>query len=372
VVILIGGGSRYWSRHLYDRVTLKHTLSERRAFIDEPVTLDLELANAKPLPLPWYEWRLAMSEPFSVEGEMLAGAAAPGIHWLVRRGALGWYEKHQWQVTVRTPVRGYHQVGPATLKSADLLGMFPSRHDLPDMEHITVFPRVFSMEDLGLPADRPFGDRKGRNRLFEDPLRISGTRDYRPGDPLKRIDWKATARSGELQARVYEPSATQQLYILVNIDTMEHVWEGYLRDDLERTVSTAASVAVWAAGQRFAVGILANGSFPDADRPIRLAPSRSPDQLTRLLEALAVIQPLTLSDLAGAIHREGGRMPAGSTIICVASLMPPPLAGALARLSDEGHEVFVLATSDRVAGSVPAGIPVHTVGRAFERQVASP
>jgi uncharacterized protein (DUF58 family) len=155
---------------------------------------------------------------------------------------------------------------------------------------------------------------------------------------------------------VYEPSATQQLYLMVNIDTMEHPWEGYLKDELERIVSVTASIAVWAAGVKYSVGLLANGAFPDADRPIRLAPSRSRDQLTRILDALAVIQPLTMGDLAGAIQRESGRLAAGSTIVVVASLIPPALAAGISRLAAEGNRVFVVATSERAAGQVPPGI----------------
>jgi uncharacterized protein (DUF58 family) len=170
-----------------------------------------------------------------------------------------------------------------------------------------------------------------------------------------------------LRSRVYEPSATQQLYLLVNIDTMEHSWEGYLKDELERIVTVSASVAAWAAGARFAVGLLANGAFPDADRPIRLPPSRSRDQLTRILESLAVIQPLTLGDLAGAIQKEGGKLPTGSTLVVIASLMPEPLAGVIARLRDEGHHVFVVATSPRVEANVPAGIPMRQVSDRFEQ-----
>jgi uncharacterized protein (DUF58 family) len=82
------------------------------------------------------------------------------------------------------------------LRSADLLGIFPGALEIGETHHITVYPRVFPIADLGLPADRPFGERKGRNPIFEDPIRIAGLREYRPGDPMKRIDWKATARSG--------------------------------------------------------------------------------------------------------------------------------------------------------------------------------
>ncbi|MEX0781249.1 MAG: DUF58 domain-containing protein [Dehalococcoidia bacterium] len=368
VVIVIGGIARYWSRHLWDRVELPSRLTERRTFAGEEVGLSVTLSNRKLLPLPWFEWRMAISGQFEMPDEHLAAAAAPGTSWIVRRGAMSWYEQQSWDFKLASNERGYFHVGPTKLRSADLLGIFPQSKEIETLHHVTVYPRVYPIADLGLPADRPFGERRGRNPIFEDPIRVAGLREYRPGDPLKRIDWKATARTGELQSRVYEPSSTQQLYLMLNIDTMEHPWEGYLKDELERLVSTTASIAVWAAGVKYSVGLLANGAFPDADRPIRLPPSRSRDQLSRILDALAVIQPLTLGDLAGAIEREGGRLPAGSTIVVIASLIPPRLAGMIARLAAEGNRVFVVATNEKAAESVPEGIPMRTVANAFAKE----
>lgn len=363
VIVLIGGGARLWGRHLFDRVVFERTTNDRRVFLGETINLSVTLKNSKILPMPWYEWRLALADTFMVDGELLASSAVPGSSFIVRRGALGWYQDHHWDFKLEARERGYHQIGPGSVKSADILGIFPkSKVDEVGL-HVTVFPRVLSMEEFGLESDRPMGERKGRNRLFEDPLRLAGLREYRPGDPLKRIDWKATARTGELQSRLYEPSATQQLYLLVNIDTMAHSWEGYLKDDLEQTISVAASVAVWASEHRFAVGILANGSFPEADRPIRLPPSRSRDQLTRVLEALAVIQPLTMGDLAQSISRESSRIPSGSTIVMVASFIPPDLAAAVNRLAAEGHKVSALITSERADTSLLVGVPIFTAAR---------
>ena len=101
---------------------------------------------------------------------------------------------------------------------------------------------------------------------------------------------------------------------------------------------------------------------------MRLPPSRSRDQLTRLLEALAVIQPLTMGDLAGALMRESSRLPTGSTIVLIASLIPEALAGVIVRLFEQGHKVHVLATNDRAMDSLPSAIPVRPVGRAFSPQ----
>ncbi len=366
-IIVLGGVARTWSRRLFDRLTFSRQIREHRVFAGEDVRLDVAIDNRKPLPLPWFEWRMGLSESLPAQHEDLAANAAPGLNFLVRRGALGWYRRQGWSFILEPVERGFHQVGPATLRSADLLGIFPRTLERDELEHVIVFPRVLPLEDLGLPADRPFGERRGGERIFEDPLRIAGLREYRPGDPLRRIDWKATARTGDLQSRVYEPSAQQQLYLFVNIDTMLHSWEGYLKDELEKVVIAAASIAAWAAGQRASVGILANGAFPNADRPIRLPPSRSRDQLSRVLEALAVIQPLSMGDLAGAIERERGRLPAGSTIVVIASLLPDALAANIQRLHDDGHHVALVATSKRATQSALPGVLVRDISRALDR-----
>jgi hypothetical protein len=86
-----------------------------------------------------------------------------------------------------------------------------------------------------------------------------------------------------------------------------------------------------------------------------------------VLEALAVVQPLSMGDLAGAIQREQGRLPAGSTIVVVAALVPAPLAAAMQRLVDEGHQVFLVGTAPEVAAAVPPGVPYHDVSRELMR-----
>ena len=81
---------------------------------------------------------------------------------------------------------------------------------------------------------------------------------------------------------------------------------------------------------------------------------------------LAVVQPLTMGDLAGHLRRETSRIPIGSTLVLAASLIPDELAGAMQRLKDDGHQVAVLVTSDRVDLDRLAGLPVQVVGRRFE------
>ena len=52
-------------------------------------------------------------------------------------------------------------------------------------------------------------------------------------------------------------------------------------------------------------------------------------------------------------------------------MIPDALAATLERLQGEGHSVHLLAVTDRAAAAAPAGVPVHRVGRAFEKAVAT-
>ncbi len=366
VVLVVGVISRVWARYLFRRVRVRTAVSQPFAFQGESVELTFELENRKFLPLPWFDLHLTLSEELEVQGETLTESSATGMAAIVRRGALGWYERRRWRARVSATERGQFQVGPAQIHSADLLGIFPRFHETAESASFIAYPRVFALDDLGFPADRPLGEAKGRNRIFEDPLRIAGLRDYEPGDSLRRIDWKATARRGDLQSRVYEPSAVQHLYVLLNIDTFSHSWEGYLKEDLERTVSLAASLAVWGAGRRYAVGLIANGSLPNSDRPIRLAPSRARTQLPRILEALAIVQPLTMGDLASHLRREASRLPLGSTLVLAAAFVTAELAEVMRRLQDDGHRVVVIVTSDRVDTDLLGGLSLRTLGSRFE------
>jgi len=252
--------------------------------------LDVELENRKRLPLPWFEWRLAVADVVKVEGEALGATASAGWSWIVRRGAIGWRERQAWRFTLRPTVRGYHTVGPATIRSADLLGMFPRTMEDPTADHLLVFPRVYSMQELGLPADRPFGDRKGQNRLYEDPLRVAGLRDYRPGDPMRRIDWKATARRSayapRLMVNTYQDEREQPVVVALDMGrSMQSPFDGLTL--LDHAVNAALVVLNTALRTHDRAGLVA------FDREVRavVPPDRKRGQLGALLEALYRLDP---------------------------------------------------------------------------------
>ena len=153
---------------------------------------------------------------------------------------------------------------------------------------------------------------------------------------------------------------------------MEHPWQGYIPELLEASIVVTASIARWAYDNRQAVGVLANGSLPDSDRPISISPSRAPDQLPRLLEALGGIMPMTVEPLADLLERESHRLPLGSTLAVVTTLLTEPLAAVLRRLREEGQQVSVLSMVDDDWSDILGGVPVQRIRYDASQAEATP
>ncbi len=340
---------RLWARVSLEEVYFTRALSERRLFVGETAELRLTLENRKGLPVPWIEVREQLPRDLPLVGAKMQSSGTPGRAILQRNTALGRHDRLEWPVTFRAVQRGYYRIGPTRLRSGDIFGFFDREEIVPALaERLVVYPHTYSMPELGLDSARPFGELRGGNRIFEDPSRVVGVRDYQPGDPMKRIDWNATARVQRLQSRLYEPSRAQSIVVALNVGTFQHSWQGTDPVLLERGVSVAASVARWAAEADLAVGLIANGAFPGQGRPIRIGVGQHPDRLNRILEALAAVSAFTMSSLARELEGAStGALPAGSTVVVIAAVMPDELAATLLRLRGDGHYVHVVKTSER-------------------------
>jgi len=100
-----------------------------------------------------------------------------------------------------------------TVRSSDPMGFLQSRAASPDLEVALVLPRFTSLverrEARELEASIAAPRAGSGNEIF-------GIREYRPGDSLRRIHWRSSARHGELVVREYEPPGVQTLGIYLD------------------------------------------------------------------------------------------------------------------------------------------------------------
>jgi uncharacterized repeat protein (TIGR01451 family) len=353
MLLLIAGVSYVWQRACLVGVSYRRTLGQRRAFFGEQIPYTVEITNDKPLPLAWVE-----VEDTIPGGELIVEPAhttpshIPGRRLLTMLLSVRWYERVRRHYTIGCAARGVHTFGPATLRTGDVFGLATRELPLAAEDYLLVYPKVVPLEQLKLPSSSPFGDIPvHRQWLFEDPMRTVGVREYRPGDSPRRLHWKASARApGQtLQVKVFEPTTSHRLYVMLNVNTSDEnwSWQGYDPKALEAAITTAASVANWGSEHGLLVGLAANARLFHSSAGVRIAPSRDPHQLMHIFEALATLVPMGSMPIETLVELEGHELAYGTTVVVVTATAGHALVRQMQQLKRSGHQaVLLLITGD--------------------------
>jgi uncharacterized protein (DUF58 family) len=200
--------------------------------------------------------------------------------------------------------RGYYQVGPVVLENGDLFGLHRRYRVATEPTFLLVYPRIVPLLGYDIASRRPIGDVRLTHRLFEDPTRIAGVRPYEAGDPLNRIHWRATARTGVLHSKIQEPSTLAGATVLLDFHTTGYHQRGEpFRSELAVTTAVSLANGVWEMGQQ--IGFVTNGR--DAADRIRVEGWHNVDPRTRqaarataMSEESQRLQPLVVPTRRGA------------------------------------------------------------------------
>ena len=211
-----------WNQFVLRRVEYTRELMVNRAFAGERVPISVTVTNRQTLPVPWlrvddaFPEALALLTPSStgLTDRKLKPSSAPGRTVLSHLVTLGPRERVRWTYEIDGTQRGFYFFGPAEIRSGDVFGFFAQQQRFKTPGRLIVYPRVRPLSDLGFPGKDPFGEKKAFRHLIQDPIHTVGVREYHPEDTIKHVHWKASARQGELQVKVYEPTITQQLNCL--------------------------------------------------------------------------------------------------------------------------------------------------------------
>jgi uncharacterized protein (DUF58 family) len=360
ILFVVAAAGWLWNELSLFGLHYQRHFSETRAFLGETIELTLEVRNQKFLPLTWLQITdiFPASLPMD-QGEVVVNPASNQGEYLTF-WMPGAFQRLKRNFTFHCTKRGYFAYGPITIRTGDGFGLFTRRAKRHNREHIIVYPRIYSVAEMRLPAKNPFGDRGTERRIFEDPMRTRGIREWQPGDGLRRVHWKATARHRQLLSRIYEPSEDPQILIFLNVSTMRRTWLGNIPELLERAISVAGSLAAMGVDKRLPVGLIANGFLPGSDQTIRLLPGRSPKQLVRILELLAAVTPIFAQPIEELLLREAPRLPWGATIVVVTALVHDELLAALSDLEQAGRQIvlFTLAKEPPVR-DIPGILVYH-------------
>jgi len=354
--------ARTWAEHL----TAKRECNKLSANIGESVAVMITVENKGALPIAWL-----LLEDLLPRHALIY--EPPSLRVTGKRLQLAMFNsrgRRTFIYQLQCNRRGYYQLGPLVIETGDLFGLHRRYRVATEPHFLLVYPQVHPLEGFDVASRRPIGEVRMSYRLFEDPTRVAGVRRYEPGDPLNRVHWRATARTGVLHSKIYEPSTVAGATILLDFhqSSFDQRHEPY-RSELAVTAAASLANAVFQMGQQ--VGLVSNGRdaadrirqegwdsdirsrsaaqraasmLVKSDRlePLVVETRRGAEQLMRILETLARAELTDGLDLAHLIIETASRLPRDATVLAILTAVTPETAVALGNLRRRGFAVTAI------------------------------
>ncbi|WP_422657145.1 DUF58 domain-containing protein [Paenibacillus sp. EC2-1] len=348
VVIVLQAG--LFRRLALKRITYSRSFKVTTCFEGEALELVEIIENRKVLPVPWLR----------VESQFRTGIAFRGQNNLdisegqYNQNHKSFFSLMPWTKMVRrhhvtATHRGVYKLGTVSMTSGDLLGSSSDVRSFPIDGGLTVYPEPLDPKEMTLPVQTWLGDLIVRRWIVEDPFLVSGIRDYRDGDPLKDVHWKASARRGSLQVRRRDATADCRIKLYLNIEDHEQMWSHATRPEaVEYGIRLAAGVAAHLLTQGMEVGLGANGRLDDGGSElINIPVSGGREQLNFIYEALARLELTRVLSFHDYLEQELQHLEGSYDILILSTYMSDRLQKVLDQFHEHGHRVQVTMLEER-------------------------
>ncbi len=317
VWVFLYAGSWLLSKMSLRGLEVRRTARFLRSQVGQIFEERVEVLNHTRWPKLWVEVKDESALPGSRGSQVLS---------MIRGG-----ESRSYLVRTRLLQRGVFHLGPTTLVSGDLFGLFPTSRSIPAQETLLVYPMMFDIRAFPSPLGWLSGGEALRRRTQQITANASGVREYAPGDPLNRIHWISTARRNRFMVKEFELDPMAEIWIFVDANRNVHsqlpdqpaqldekeLWRPSVKIPLppateEYAVSIAASLARYYLQRGRIVGLVSSG------RNFRVLPAeRGGRQLGKILESLALLHAEGRLPMQALVEAEIRSLPRGSTVILI-------------------------------------------------------
>ncbi|MDD9272165.1 DUF58 domain-containing protein [Paenibacillus sp. GCM10023248] len=326
-------------------LTIGRTFSQKHAHAGDRIEMIETIVNRKLAPIPWLRLESTIHAGLHF-ARMSNLAVSSGEIFQNHRSlfSLMPYTRIVRRHQVVCGKRGWYKLETVSASIGDLAGVQAATKSQRVALELLVYPRLVSREEIPLPSSRWQGDVTVKRWIMPDPFLVSGVREYRYGDTMNSIHWKATARSQRLQVYNREFTADPRLLIVVNTQITPTMWDAVSDPELvEKGLSYAATLAEYAVSQGVPAGFGYNGSLQDQPGvPVYVAPAGGYPHLAYIFETMAkaaVSCTRSCADyLDGWVEREGSAM----DIVLLTAFVSEAIEASIQQLEASGHSVFIV------------------------------
>lgn len=289
IVILLYLISRYWKHVSSKNVSININFDKFRVIEGEKVLLITEIVNKKFMPLPIIKFNIKIPIQLHKKNYKAKECMDKTSYIYTFITSLISFQKVKKKNMFIAEKRGYYILTKIDVELIDLLGKSRENLKYKNTPHIIVHPKPENLGQLIFDNKSLQGEEIVRRWVMPDPILYSGVRQYNIGDSFKDIDWKATAKLGELYVKKYEYTSDPSL--IVFIDVLLDKRKIYFDEEyVDKAVKIAASIAKHTAKLSIPFGLATNAFVRYLDKEA-IMPDTGSEHLKNIYDLLACISP---------------------------------------------------------------------------------
>jgi uncharacterized protein (DUF58 family) len=279
IFIVAGIWEFYYRRNWSDKLTVKLWFETDKVYAGNDTKLYEVIENRKRMPIP------VLEVGFHTRKELdFADTENTNVSDFIYKrdvfSVLG-RQKITREIPVRCTKRGKYHISDADIASYSLRYSKRYSQSIETSAEIYVYPKNTDVSDVMTLCERMLGALQCAKRLYEDPFSFRTIRAYTTDDPMKTVNWKASAKTGSLMVNTFDSVQSQKAMLFLDIED-----GGILKQEdlVEESISIAATIIRKLSRQSTEVGFIYNG---EKDNMTLLMPTNKKGQLATVEKALA-------------------------------------------------------------------------------------
>lgn len=243
--------------------------------------------------------------------------------------------------------RGEYSLGPLVIRASDPFGLFPREVEYEGVDKILVYPRIVNVPNFAAAHYQIVGENLRRQRNNVLSTDVSSVREYLHGDPMGRIHWLTTARTGNLMVKQFDEGSSGEMWVVFDQHADAQAGEG-----LDSTDEYAATVAA-STVERYVKSGMPVGYVGQGSRSLVAPPDTTSWHREQILRHIAGSRPtgtVPLMDLLASLDSE---LLVGATLVVVTAARNDAWTDALGVLQRRGVKVICVAMDRASFGDSP-------------------
>ncbi len=252
----------YYRSHALENLNLKISFSKSIADYGEEIELIEVAENKKRLPLPFIILKFETPREF----KFMDKDNTTKSDYVYREDMLTMkaFSKHTRRIRVKCGKRGYFVFPRVGITTSDMFLVERFMKDFDNEAQLVVLPEILNAGIMEILMSVTLSELQCRRTMLTDPFSLAGIREYGPSDPMKSINWKASAKAGDLMVNQNASTCAQKVHIFVNLETYNPKHSTSL---LEKSISLAYTYLLELAKLGIPASVYTNGRDILTDLP---------------------------------------------------------------------------------------------------------